>query len=168
MDHSEAMQWSDQFLLGYPAMDATHAEFVACVAALQHAEDAQLVDCLEAFAAHAVAHFAQEELWMQTTGFPAAQCHIDEHAAVLASVREVQALLVDANNGPRRFCVVRDLTAELVRWFPGHADYLDAALSQWMSKRAHGGAPVVLRRGVAHTTELGPSPMTHHTESAIR
>lgn len=168
MDLSEAMQWSDQFLLGYPAMDATHAEFVACVAALQNAEDAQLVDCLEAFAAHAVAHFAQEELWMQTTGFPAAQCHIDEHAAVLASVREVQALLVDADNGPRRFRIVRDLTAELVRWFPGHADYLDAALSHWMSKRAHGGAPVVLRRGVAHTAEPGPSTMTNDTESAIR
>ena len=172
MERSEAlqmpMQWSDQFLLGYPAMDATHAEFVACVAALQNAEDAQLADCLEAFAAHAVAHFAQEELWMQTTGFPAAQCHIDEHAAVLASVREVQALLVDADNGPRRFRIVRDLTAELVRWFPGHADYLDAALSHWMSKRAHGGAPVVLRRGVAHTAEPGPSTMTNDTESAIR
>ncbi len=174
MDRSEAlpmqipMQWSDQFLLGYPAMDATHAEFVACVAALQNAEDAQLADCLEAFAAHAVAHFAQEELWMQTTGFPAAQCHIDEHAAVLASVREVQALLVDADNGPRRFRIVRDLTAELVRWFPGHADYLDAALSHWMSKRAHGGAPVVLRRGVAHTAEPGPSTMINDTESAIR
>jgi hemerythrin len=172
MDRSEAlpmqipMQWSDQFLLGYPAMDATHAEFVACVAALQTAEDAQLVDCLEAFAAHAVAHFAQEEGWMQTTGFPAAQCHMDEHAAVLASVREVQCLLADADNGPGRFRIVRDLTAALVRWFPGHADYLDAALSHWMSKRAHGGAPVVLRRGVAHTTEPGTAHDTE--ESAIR
>ena len=139
------MQWSDHFVLGYPAMDRTHQEFVDCVAALQRADDAGLAACLQAFADHAVAHFRQEEQWMFETDFPASQCHADEHAAVLKSVREVQALLAERGD----VAVVRELVKALVDWFPGHADYLDAALSHWMAKRSHGGAPLVLRRGVA-------------------
>lgn len=143
------MTWSDAFLLGFGAMDDTHREFVACVAALQQASDEELVARLADFERHAVAHFDQEGQWMTSTDFPARQCHMDEHAAVLASVREVQALL-SQGVAPQ---VARDLTQALVDWFPGHADYLDASLSQWMSKRTHGGTPVVLRRGVAHAAE---------------
>ena len=43
----------------------------------------------------------------------------------------------------------RRLARELVKWFPGHADYMDASLAQWMVKQSTGGAPIVLRRGVA-------------------
>jgi len=141
---ANAMAWNDSFLVGLPAMDATHREFVECVAALQGASEAELANRLENFARHAVAHFGQEQQWMDSTAFPAAQCHADEHAAVLASVRQVQALLAQGAD-PQ---VARDLTQALVEWFPGHADYMDASLSQWMSKRSHGGAPVVLRRNV--------------------
>lgn len=140
-----AMEWSDRLLLGYPAMDQTHREFVACVAALQRADDADLPVRLQALSDHAMAHFQQEEQWMTETDFPATQCHADEHAAVLKSVREVQALLAERGD----VGVVRQLVQALVDWFPGHADYLDASLSHWMVKRSHGGAPVVLRRGVA-------------------
>ena len=140
-----SIAWSDAFLLGFAAMDDTHREFVDCVAALQSAGDAELAARLADFEQHAVAHFEQEQRWMDSTAFPAAQCHADEHAAVLRSVHEVQDLLRQGAD-----CrVVCDLAQALVDWFPGHADTMDAALSHWMSKRAHGGAPVVLRRGAA-------------------
>jgi hemerythrin len=138
------LPWSDRFLLGHPAMDHTHAEFVACLQALQRADDAGLGPALQAMAAHLAGHFMQEEQWMANTAFPAAQCHADEHAAVLASVNEVQQLLATQGQA----AVVRQLSQALADWFPAHADYLDAALSQWLSKRQHGGAPVVLRRDV--------------------
>ena len=64
---TEALRWSDKFLLGYTPMDRTHEEFVACVAALQAATDAELPACLEALAAHCVRHFQQEEQWMTDT-----------------------------------------------------------------------------------------------------
>ena len=140
-----ALSWTDRFLLGFSAMDDTHREFVACVAALQRCADAELAGRLADFRRHAIAHFEQEEQWMQSTDFPAAQCHADEHAAVLHSVHEVEQLLRDGAEGQ----VARDLAQALVDWFPGHADYMDAALSHWMSKRTHGGAPVVLRRDIA-------------------
>lgn len=139
-----AMTWNDGYLLGFDAMDATHREFVACVAALQTASDGDVSARLDDFARHAIAHFEQEKQWMTSTAFPAMDCHVDEHAAVLASVREVQGIL----QGGTRHQVARDLANALVDWFPGHADYMDSALSHWMSKQTHGGAPVVLRRNV--------------------
>ena len=136
--------WTDRYLLGYTAMDDTHPEFVTLVDTLLTAPDAGLAQALDAFAAHAVAHFEQEDGWMRTTDFPAGDCHIDEHAKVLASVREVQQELAAGNVD-----LVRELARALMDWFPGHADYMDSALAQWMVKRSHGGAPLVFRRDSA-------------------
>jgi hemerythrin len=142
---SQAFPWTDQFLLGYGPMDATHREFVDLVEALLSAPDADLPRHLDAFADHAQRHFAEEREWMESTAFPATQCHIDEHEAVLNSVHEVRRLL--AGGGHAGTC--RALAQELVRWFPGHADYMDASLAQWMVKKRMGGIPVVLKRGSA-------------------
>ena len=141
-DGGTTMAWSDRYLLGHNGMDDTHREFVRCVAALQTADDAELAECLAAFEAHAVEHFGQEKRWMESTAFPATQCHVDEHTAVLNSVHEVQEMLRNGASGQ----VARDLARALADWFPGHADYMDASLSQWLIKRSHGGVPVVLRR----------------------
>lgn len=80
---------------------------------------------------------------MRSTGFPPRDCHVEEHAAVLASTREVRGLL---QAGSRGVDLAHDFALYLFTWFPGHADYLDSALAAWMSKRAYGGKPVVLRR----------------------
>ena len=141
------MAWQESYRLGFAAMDATHRAFVDCVAALQTAADDELEARLAAFADHAVRHFAEEQQWMEGSAFPATECHVDEHMKVLASVREVQVIL---QTTPARRQVARDLAQALVDWFPGHADYMDASLSHWMSQRSHGGAPVVLRRNMAH------------------
>ena len=81
---------------------------------------------------------------MDLDGFPARDCHVDEHDKVLASVRDVQQLLAEGDTE-----VVRELAVALQDWFPGHADYMDSALALWMVKRAHGGAPLVFRRGMS-------------------
>jgi hemerythrin len=138
----ELFTWSDRFLVGHDAMDATHREFVELVGTMLAAPDAELARLLDDFAAHAERHFEDERQSMLATGFPAAECHIDEHKAVLASVHEVRALL--ASGGHEATC--RALARELSRWFPAHADYMDASLAQWLVKKRLGGTPVVLRR----------------------
>lgn len=135
--------WSDARKLGYVPMDRTHEVFYEVAFRLLTCGDDDAAAAIAAFEAHAVEHFGQEEGWMQDTGFPAAQCHQDEHAAVLASVREVRALLAAGQAGTD---LLHDLAQHLLAWFPGHADYLDSALAAWMSKRQYGGQPVVLRR----------------------
>jgi hemerythrin len=147
------LRWSDAFLLGYAPMDAVHREFVDTVDALLAASDAQMLDKLDAFASHATAHFRSEDDWMNETLFPARQCHIDEHAAVMKSVGEVRALVAvgQVEQG-------RSLARELARWFPGHADYLDSALAHWMCKQRLGGKPVVIRRDIGS----GKPPPSDH------
>jgi hemerythrin-like metal-binding protein len=136
------LRWHDGYLLGYTPMDHVHEEFVELVGRLQTAADEELPALLEAFVTHAKAHFDQEDRWMNETSFPARECHINEHAAVMRSVLAVRERLAQ---GDHTMC--RELAAELAGWFPGHADYLDSALSHWMCKLRLGGKPVVLRRG---------------------
>lgn len=134
-------QWNDAFLLGYGPMDATHREFVTLVHLLGNCPDADLLNHLRDFERHAEEHFGQELAWMQASDFPAMACHDDEHKAVQKSVREVIERVMAGD-----FAVGRSLAKALVDWFPGHADYLDSALAQWMVRRETGGVPVVLRR----------------------
>ena len=142
------LTWNDRLLLGFPEIDAEHREFVDCVQALQQAGADTVAERLQDFAQHARKHFGSEDRWMQDTGFPARQCHIDEHAAVLKSVAEVQALVAAGNTA-----IVKSLADELARWFPGHADYLDSALAAWLSKQRWGAKPVVLRRSLGSPAE---------------
>lgn len=137
------LTWSDALVLGFGPMDEVHQEFVTLVAKLQTATDAVLPRLLDTFATHVQAHFGAEDEWMVQTDFPARECHIDEHAAVLRSVQHVREQVSSGN-----FKECRRLADELARWFPGHADYLDSALAHWMCKRRFGGKPVVLRRNI--------------------
>ncbi len=146
MEAENNLAWSDRLLLGHGPMDDTHREFVEVVTRLQVAADHELADRLESVLAHLEQHFQQEDGWMRETSYPAMDCHVDEHAAVQASGRDVKQLLVDGNTE-----VCRRYAEELAKWFPGHADYLDAPLAQWLSKKRFGGTPVVIKRGIAHS-----------------
>lgn len=140
---NSTINWDDGYLLGFTPMDLVHREFVDCVAALQRAEEVDLEGVLNTLARHCEVHFEMENRWMRETDFPASECHINEHAAVLKSIYEVRQQLASGN-----VAVCRRLGSELATWFPGHADYLDSALAHWMCKRTLGGKPVVLRRNI--------------------
>lgn len=143
-ESDESFLWSDARLLGYQPMDEVHKEFYeVTLRLLTCTDDESASAALAAFEEHALSHFGQEDEWMRTTDFPPRECHTQEHAAVLNSVKEVGELLAQGVGGAE---MVRDFGAHLFAWFPGHADYLDSALAAWMTKRATGGKPVVLRR----------------------
>src|SRR5690606_19139619 len=135
--------WTDAYLVGFPPMDATHQEFVELVEALIHAPDDKVQERLDAVAKHAVEPFEPETTWTEETDLPARARHTDEHAAVLRSVEQVQERVAQGD-----YELGRDIARELARWFPGHTDHLDSALSHWMCKRKIGGKPVVIRRDI--------------------
>lgn len=148
--HASDFTWNDGFLLGYGPIDDEHRMFVETVHAMQTASDEEFASRLEVFAEHAKRHFDLENALMVETEFPARDCHIDEHAAVMSSVEQVREIVAqgDVAEGRR-------LAAELERWFPGHADYLDSALAQWMCKRQLGGKPIVIKRNILEATRSG-------------
>lgn len=145
---TQGMPWTDNYLLGHAKLDATHREFVEVVDRMLTCSDADFPAALRAFIVHAESHFGEEKAMMEATDFPAADCHIDDHNAVLGSAQEVEALVQGGN-----IEIGRAFAAELSRWFPSHADYLDSALAHWVVKRSTGGKPIVLKRNVAVRAE---------------
>ena len=141
MSQAATLTWGDHLLMGYAPMDDIHQEFVDLISQLETADDAQLPALLQAMEVHLQHHFAEEDLWMNSTAFPPRDCHIDEHAAVLKSVAEVREKLAQGD-----VAVCRSLIAALADWFPGHATHLDSALAHWLFKQRFGGKPVVIRR----------------------
>jgi hemerythrin len=70
-----------------------------------------------------------------------AECHIDEHAAVLASLEGVRRLLDDPERDRgTRMRIVSGLVAELQRWLPVHVGEMDRALAAHRFRERTGGA----------------------------
>lgn len=143
------LRWNDALLLGFGPMDRTHEEFVACVGRLRGATHTDVAIHMTAMLEHLTSHFEEEQRWMLDSDFPSMDCHLDEHTAVLNSAQQVEALVQRDGD----LAEAHRFAEALAGWFEGHAFYMDSALSHWMSKRIHGGAPVVLRRNVAMSSE---------------
>lgn len=122
--------------LGYAPIDALHAEFDACVAALTDAPAERLPAALSALRAHLLRHFGDEQRWMRESEFPAFDCHQREHGKVLDVLAEVERRFTEGDEE-----VVRRLAAELPNWFSIHATTMDAALVTWLGANAVVDAP---------------------------
>lgn len=144
MEEKTGFAWNDSYLLGHHAMDSVHREFVDLMQAALTAPNAELPEALANIARHAEGHFAQENEWMESQGFPGGECHIDEHNKVLASIYDVQEEVIKGD-----IEIGRRLAKALSEWFPDHAAFMDSALAAWLVKRTYGGAPIVLRRGIS-------------------
>lgn len=144
MKSSESLApvWSDSLLLGHAAIDDEHEQLAGLIDRMQRASATNMAQALDAVLQHAALHFAAENKLMLTTQFPPRDCHIQEHEAVLSTLRGVHKRL-DCGDVD----VARRLADELAAWFPAHVQHLDSALSHWLCKLQHGAKPMVLRMG---------------------
>lgn len=144
-----ALEWSDALALDLPLMDDTHREFVDLLAAVDRADDAQLLSTWHALVEHTDHHFAQEDAWMASTRFASGNCHSMQHRVVLQVMREG---VVRAQQGDLQ--VLRVMASELALWFPQHAQSMDAALA--LHLRRVGFDPV---SGVVHAPHALPGEL---------
>lgn len=119
------LEWSDGLALDLPLMDTTHQEFVALLAAVQEADDAALLPAWHALVAHTVAHFGQEDRWMQSTRFASGNCHSMQHRVILQVLGEG----TERAEKHGELNVLRAMASELAIWFPQHTQSMDAALA---------------------------------------
>jgi hemerythrin len=137
MEIQAGLTWKPEYEVGDASMDAAHRDFVETVSSLLAATDAELPGALSMFREHAEQHFGEEDTLMRSGDYASAQCHLDEHQAVLASIREVQERVAAGD------CAVgRRLARELARWFPEHTVAMDRGLAAWATKRRLGGHKV--------------------------
>lgn len=114
-----------RFLLGVPAMDRTHREFVDLVNRMAEASTAAFVYLYPDLVDHTHAHFANEDLLMRQTGFPAIAEHTAEHARVLGELDALRRRLSGGRIVLARAYVIEQLPA----WFALHAVTMDSALA---------------------------------------
>lgn len=116
------MEWNDDLKQGLAPMDSTHEEFVEDYNALAAAEPDQFLSCLDVFIAHTIAHFEQENRWMEKLNFPG--CHRAEHDRVLAVLGQVRQAYAKGD-----LFLGKQLVEELPVWFESHVNGMDAALA---------------------------------------
>lgn len=121
--------WSAAHELGVPAMDRTHREFVELYNGLAGASDRDFAVRFDALVDHTVAHFAQEDRWMEASGFPPTAIHRSEHDRVLALMRGLQQRVAAGE-----VTAGRPVVDTLPAWFDQHAATMDAALANWMRR----------------------------------
>ena len=129
-----ALLWTETLALQQPRMDTTHREFVDLLAELEAALPGSIEDIdtsLSRLVEHTIEHFAQEERWMLRLGFSAQNCHAFQHAHVLQVLREVLRLQREEGD----LDTVGHLVAELAKWFPVHAQTMDAGLALTMAEQ---------------------------------
>jgi hemerythrin-like metal-binding protein len=122
---SPSLVWSEELVLGLPAIDQTHVEFVELLAATELAEDEQLLEKLQALTDHTVDHFGREDQWMAATAFAPVNCHGMQHRVVLQTLEE----LLRRGREDGDLALVRSILPELGKWFAQHAQTMDAALA---------------------------------------
>ena len=115
------LNWSDDLNLGVAAMDAVHQEFVALLAEVEDAADAQLLPLWRRLVEHTQSHFGAEDRYMAATDFFATHCHTTHHEMVLRVMRDG----LEKGNPAQ----LRQLAHELAAWFTHHADTMDTALA---------------------------------------
>lgn len=130
-------------VLGDLELDDDHARLHGCIAQLLDARGDELVPALDALNRCASRHFEAEDADLRGMRDGNAQCHLDEHGAVLKSLSEVREVLVADRLGPQqKFGLVRRLGVQLLEWLPHHVQEMDAAVARWRVQQRFGGAPV--------------------------
>ncbi|WP_159917775.1 bacteriohemerythrin [Pantoea sp. 18069] len=131
---------SDPPMLGDAQLDHDHAElFRLCRALLDVPSDA-IRPAVEQLRAEMRAHFASEDADLRRLGGNNVDCHLDEHAAVLASLDEVHLILGESQTVAHR--LISSLALELLRWLPEHVSEMDANLAAVRSQSRFGGVGV--------------------------
>lgn len=125
------LEWSDTLVIDNGVMDGVHHEFLAVLNRMAEAEGEGLIPAIDAFIAHTEDHFAQEERWMEATGFPPMHCHYNQHQGVLEVARDVRKL---AKNDPR---YGRLLAEAVAQWFADHVATQDTWLAQFMVQEGY-------------------------------
>ncbi|MBK1721767.1 bacteriohemerythrin [Thiocystis violacea] len=123
--------FEERYLLGVPAMDRNHREFVDLVNDMAASGNAVFAYLFNEMVQHTHAHFAAEEMLMRETGFSAAAEHRDEHRRVLGEMEWFGDRLQLGYVSMARAYVVERLPA----WFKEHAVTMDSALAAYVRRQ---------------------------------
>lgn len=119
------LEWSAEYELGVPAMDADHRDLLAMCnhflfLAENHTPPDQLADCLDRLVLRTRAHFLAEERMLDRHGYPALVVHKAEHERLIREAESlVAALRGDTAENPLE-TVITEASDFLRSWLLEH------------------------------------------------
>ena len=117
--------------LGQAEMDATHREFIAQVAALIAASNAEFPALFQALVNHTREHFIAEGRLMRESKYRGLPEHESEHHRVLGELQQLNRSLKRGH-----LPLVRAYVKEgLPEWFDTHVAMMDAALAMHLKRQ---------------------------------
>jgi hemerythrin len=130
-------KWDDaRHTLGMDAMDNTHREFIAQVAALIAVDNAEFPALFQALVIHTRDHFTAEGQLMRASKYKGLPEHESEHHRVLGELQQLNRTLKRGH-----LPLVRAYVKEgLMEWFDTHLAMMDAALVMHLKKQQTGSA----------------------------
>ncbi len=118
-------EWDQALSVGDAAIDADHQGLFALVRELDETEITvglvvRAINRLETYAAE---HFARDEVFMRTTGYPGLEAHIKEHQAFVDCIEVVKATY---RRAPESVFQIGDVVnAHLKEWLVNHIQNSD-------------------------------------------
>jgi hemerythrin len=127
---------ADVWLAGLDAAAREHEEQEALLASVEDAVRrgagaGEVGRVLDDFVEHANAHFLSEQLLMRNHAYEAYEQHVHEHDELMTRARR---LLVDVWGG--RLDAAQETVAALRNWLLVHMKTTDAALEEYLARRA--------------------------------
>lgn len=127
-------QWSDQYSIGVPLIDADHQLLVALLTQLSEAcEEGQsrevIGSILNVLIEYTIHHFRREEQMMSRGGYPELAEHQDDHRRLVAEAERFQAEWIAG-----RHDAVEDLSDFLSAWLQGHILAVDIRYKPWVEE----------------------------------
>jgi hemerythrin-like metal-binding protein len=124
-------KWDEaRHTLGMDEIDTTHREFIAQVAALIAASNAEFPPLFQTLVNHTAAHFKAEGLLMRSSKYRGLPEHESEHHRVLGELQQLNRSLKRGH-----LPLVRAYVKEgLPEWFDTHLAMMDGALVMHLKK----------------------------------
>jgi hemerythrin len=131
------VHWKEsRHMLGMEEMDNTHREFIAQVAALIVASNAEFPALFQTLINHTLDHFTAESQLMRASKYKGLPEHESEHHRVLGELQQLNRTLKRGH-----LPLVRAYVKEgLPEWFDTHLAMMDAALAMHLKKQQAGSA----------------------------
>lgn len=119
--------------LGMDAMDNTHREFIAQVASLIAADNAEFPVLFQALISHTREHFTAEGQLMRASKYRGLPEHESEHHRVLGELQQLNRSLKHGH-----LSLVRAYVKEgLPQWFDTHLAMMDSALAMHLKNTGY-------------------------------
>lgn len=121
------MNWSDDYLIGIPAVDSQHKRLFELLRELNEAlqagiKGAQLEKIIVSLDQYKTRHFQLEEKYMKECDYPGLSKQQEEHAYFMNRFEELGRELAQTGMTP---AIVKTIQGELASWVKDHVTGLD-------------------------------------------